>query len=72
MEVPEKPKTGDILVFGGEYGHVAIVTKVTGNEVEVIQQNIYMSPRVTFKLDAHKGSYTVGTTWVPQGWLRLK
>lgn len=66
------PKIGDILIFGGKYGHVAIVTKVTNSEVEVIQQNIYMSPRETFKLIVNNGKYTIGENTKPEGWLRMK
>lgn len=66
------PKAGDILIFGGKYGHVAIVTKVTDSEVEVIQQNIYMSPRETFKLIVNNGKYTIGENRKPEGWLRMK
>lgn len=66
------PKIGDILIFGGKYGHVAIVTKVTNEEVEVIQQNIYMIPRETFKLIANNGIYTIGEKRKPEGWLRMK
>jgi surface antigen len=68
----EKPEEGDILVFGGTYGHVAVVTKVTDQEIAVIQQNIYMSPRAKFRLSSRNGCYTVGTSWVPKGWLRRK
>lgn len=66
------PIVGDILVFGGEYGHVAIVTKVTSDEVEIIQQNIYMSPRETFKLIVNNEIYTIGENKKPEGWLRVK
>ena len=38
-----KPRVGDLLVFGpsvfNRYGHVAIVSAVDGNAVEIIQQN---------------------------------
>jgi len=38
-----KPKVSDLLIFKGtffnKYGHVAIVSKVTDNEIEIIQQN---------------------------------
>lgn len=66
------PKVNDLLVFGGKYGHVAIVTCVTAQEIEVIQQNIYMIPRETFKLTFKNGIYTVGERRKPNGWLRIK
>ena len=66
------PMVGDILIFGGKYGHVAIVVNVTADEVEVIQQNIYMSPRETFKLIVNNGTYTIGENRKPEGWLRMK
>ncbi|WP_299840190.1 CHAP domain-containing protein [uncultured Tenacibaculum sp.] len=38
-----KPKIGDLLVFKGSllnrYGHVAIISKVSRNQIEIIQQN---------------------------------
>lgn len=66
------PKIGDILIFGGKYGHVAIVTNVTTDELEVIQQNIYMTPREHFKLKLEDGKYTIGENRKPEGWLRMK
>lgn len=66
------PKEDDILIFGGKHGHVAIVTKVTATEVEIIQQNIYMTPRETFKLVFQNEKYTIGEKRKPEGWLRMK
>ena len=34
-----KPQIDDIIVWGGEYGHVAIITKVTNTRVYIIAQN---------------------------------
>jgi surface antigen len=67
-----KPEPGDILVFGGKYGHVAIVTRVSDTEVEVIQQNIYMTPREVFPLSVQNGIYSVGSKRKPNGWLRIR
>lgn len=47
----EKPQPGDLLVFDGSYGHVAIVSAVEEDEVEVIQQNIFMRPREKLLLE---------------------
>lgn len=68
----EKPQADDLLIYGGKYGHVAIVTKVSDDEVEVIQQNIFMHPRQTFPLIVKDGTYTIGDSKKPNGWLRLK
>ncbi|MCX6296587.1 MAG: CHAP domain-containing protein [Bacteroidetes bacterium] len=66
------PMVDDILVFGGKFGHVAIVTMVMKNEIEVIQQNIYMTPRERFKLKIEDRKYIVGENRKPEGWLRMK
>lgn len=64
------PKPDDILVFRNSvYGHVAIVTKVTPDSVEVIQQN-EKSSRQVFKLVQKNQRYFVGATIQPAGWLR--
>jgi surface antigen len=38
-----KPRPGDLLVMGpsalNRYGHVAIVSEVTGSDIEIVQQN---------------------------------
>ena len=68
----ERPQPDDILVFGGQYGHVAIVIDVTEEEVKVIQQNIFLRPREAFPLITKNGGFTVGDKKVPVGWLRVK
>jgi len=66
----EKPELDDILVFTNlPYGHVAIVTKVTTDTIEVIQQNVKNSRQV-FKLSVINHHFLVGTSWKPVGWLR--
>lgn len=66
------PKTGDLLVFtNGAYGHVAIISKVTTNTVEVIQQNILDHPRQTFPLAWTPKSFLIGDSYQPAGWLRM-
>ncbi|MDQ3048465.1 MAG: CHAP domain-containing protein [Bacteroidota bacterium] len=66
------PEVNDILVFGGKFGHVAIVSEVTNDEVEVIQQNIYMQPRERFPLSILNGKCWVGAGRKPLGWLRIR
>lgn len=65
-----EPKPDDILVFNNSaYGHVAIVTKVTSDSIEVIQQNEKNSRQV-FKLEQRNHHFFVGTSIKPAGWLR--
>ena len=67
----EKPKVDDLLDFTDtKYGHVAIITRVTKDKVEVIQQNILDKPREVFPLTYINGKYTIGTGRKPTGWLR--
>jgi len=66
----EKPEPDDILVFTNvPFGHVAIVTKVTTNFIEVIQQN-EKSLRQVFTLTINNHHFFVGTSLKPVGWLR--
>ncbi len=67
----EKPRPGDLLVFSGAggYGHVAIVSSVGTDYVEVVQQNS-PPPRERLKLAAANGRYTIlGRPAL--GWLRV-
>ncbi|MDD7795124.1 CHAP domain-containing protein [Clostridium sp. 'White wine YQ'] len=65
------PKKEDIIVFSeGKYGHVAIVTKVEKNSIEVIQQNVYEKTREDIKLTIKDGKYTLGDGENILGWLR--
>lgn len=68
--VPEK---GDLVVFDGsvfnEFGHVAIVSKVTDSEIEVIQQNCGTNTRETFSLMKQSGKYEIQNDRM-LGWLR--
>jgi len=66
-----KPKPDDLIVFTDtKLGHVAIVTEVTSNYVEVIQQNVYGKTREKYELIINKGKYYVGIKRKPTGWLR--
>lgn len=68
----ERPQADDLLVFNDtKYGHVAIITKVSDKELEVIQQNIYGKPRDRYKISFKNGQYTIGDKRKPAGWLRL-
>ncbi len=68
-----KPQVDDMVVFtDSKYGHVAIVTEVTENSVEIIQQNVLNKPRQSLKLRVKAGHYYLGTGKQPAGWLRKK
>ena len=58
-----KPKVGDLVVFDGhifnKYGHVAIVSDVNNNKVELIQQNVGKTSRVKFSLVHHNGKWKI-------------
>jgi surface antigen len=63
------PRVDDLFVFTGGYGHVGIVSEVTSNSVEIVQQNIYKKPRQRFELIATNGAFRVQSTTL-MGWLR--
>jgi surface antigen len=68
-----KPEPDDLVVFTDtKYGHVAIVTEVSENYVEVIQQNIYGKSRDRYELTIKDNKYFVGTKRMAAGWLRKK
>ena len=70
-----KPKVNDLLVYDGtiynKYGHVAIVSEVSDNKIEIIQQNPGASgpSRETYKLTNKNGKWKVEQDKV-LGWLR--
>ncbi len=71
------PLPDDIIVFkGGPYGHVAIITSVANDHIEVIEQNF--SQHGTGILPYDSATHTVtgpkvpGGKLVPEGWLRPK
>ena len=70
-----KPKVDDLLIFDGttsnKYGHVAIVSNVTDNEIEIIQQNpgMFGKSRVFFLLDNKDGKWKLKNDRI-LGWLR--
>lgn len=66
-----KPESDDLMVFNDtKYGHVAIVTEVSIDYIEVIQQNIYEKPRMRLELSEKDGNYFVEGARKPAGWLR--
>lgn len=70
-----KPKVNDLLVFDGtvfnKFGHVAIVSKVTNNKMEIIQQNPgpLGKSRETFSLTYKNGKWQIKNQRI-LGWLR--
>ena len=70
-----KPQVGDLIIFSGSvlnrFGHVAIISKVSEDEVEIIQQNPgpFSSSRENFTLKTQKGNYKIDNDRL-LGWLR--
>lgn len=70
-----KPKIGDLLIMGettfNSYGHVAIVSRVSENSVEIIQQNPgpYYPSRATYPLYSENNLWRIKQKNV-LGWLR--
>lgn len=71
-----KPQVGDLIIFDGtvfnKYGHVAIISKVTDNEVEIIQQNPgpFGDSKERFSLKQENSRWKIGNEKT-LGWLRL-
>ncbi|MFN4763708.1 CHAP domain-containing protein [Gillisia sp. Q332] len=70
-----KPRVNDLLIFKAtefnSYGHVAIISAVSDNEIDIIQQNpgVLASSRENFKLKKHRGKWRIQNNQV-LGWLR--
>ncbi len=73
----QKPVAGDLLVFDGHagnpYGHVAIVSEVTENSIEYIQQNPgpFGDSRAQLELRYNTGKFELMSDRL-LGWLRMK
>ncbi len=73
----EKPCSGDLVVFDGNianpYGHVAIISKVAEQTIEITQQNPgpYASSRANFTLDSTNTGFRIEEARL-LGWLRMK
>jgi len=71
------PKIGDLIVLDATtingYGHVAIISDVREDEIQIIQQNpgASASSRVWYDLNRSNGKYLIDNSRVP-GWLRMK
>lgn len=68
------PKVNDIVVFGADaknsFGHIAIVSKVGSDFVELVQQNVGHQTRVTFSLIKFEDAWTIARDEI-LGWLRI-
>jgi surface antigen len=70
-----KPKVGDLIIFSASvlnrFGHVAVISEVSENEIEIIQQNPgpFSNSRENFKLETQNGNYKIEAHRL-LGWLR--
>ncbi len=70
-----KPELNDLIIFSAstfnKYGHVAIISKVSDNEIEIIQQNPgpFGKSREAFKLSCISNKWIIENDRV-LGWLR--
>jgi surface antigen len=71
----EPPRLDDLMAWDfGDFGHVAIVSKVEAKEgmVEVVQQNVRQGSRERFSLVQVDGRWEVRGRWNPVGWMRAR
>lgn len=72
-----KPQVGDLVIMdatsSNAYGHVVIVSKVSDDEVEIIQQNAGNPdhPREVYDLEFGDGVWEIDHSRI-LGWLRMK
>jgi len=68
-----KPQIGDLIVFDGHafnrYGHVAIISQVKDDEIEVVQQNCGVNSRAIYDLENEGDGYHIKGANI-LGWLR--
>lgn len=70
-----KPKINDLVIYSGtlfnKYGHVSIVSNVTDNEIEIIQQNpgSFGDSREKYELTHDNGKWSIRNDRI-LGWLR--
>ncbi len=67
----EPPAPNDLIVWGGTYGHVAVVAEVHDDYIVVVQQNIKGHPTASLVINKINGNYVVGGEHKPLGWLRV-
>jgi len=70
-----KPKINDLVIYSGttlnKYGHVSIISNVTENEIEIIQQNPgpFGNSREKYDLINENGKWIIKNDRI-LGWLR--
>lgn len=68
-----KPTKNDLLVFDGNvfnpYGHVAIISKVEDDFIEIVQQNVGKNSRAKIDLSIKNGQWFLDDSEI-LGWLR--
>lgn len=69
----EPPKAEDLLVWGGKYGHVAIISEVHDDYIVIVQQNIKHQPQARLPLLKMDDIYVLDpeSDKQPLGWLRI-
>lgn len=71
------PRVGDLLVMDGNtfnpYGHVAIISQISDDEIEIIQQNPGPAApsRINIDLSSKEGNWKLNRSDI-LGWLRLR
>lgn len=59
----KKPKVNDLIIFRGnifnKFGHVAIVSKVKNDKIEIIQQNVFLFTRDEYGLIQENGKWYI-------------
>lgn len=54
-----KPEIGEIMVLNGGYGHVAIISDVGADYLEVTQQNVGFNTREKFQIEFKDGLFAI-------------
>lgn len=61
----KKPSVGDIVIFKpyilNPYGHVAIISNVEDDNIEIIQQNVWKKTREKFKLTYENNKWFINS-----------
>lgn len=61
----KKPSVGDIVIFKpyilNPYGHVAIISNVEDDNIEIVQQNVWKKTREKFKLTSENNKWSINS-----------
>ena len=70
-----KPEVNDLVIFDGNvfnpYGHVAIISNVGDDEIEIVQQNVGKNSRDRIDIQFKNGKWSIDESSI-LGWLRKK